>query len=134
MRELSVVTGEKIANTDTQTSVLVLAGVRIIKLEELSERLGYENMVNWLLRFSGELTASMDLWRRGIAGAGEEAPFQLFRLESSLLIFPGRNPEAAVCRRIRALRLVDETRARRAEGGTHRVAHRFLRRDHRLSG
>lgn len=93
IRELSVVTGEKIAKTDAETSVLVLAGIRIVKIEELSERLGYENMVNWLLRFSGELTASMDLWRRGISGTRDDEPIQLFRLESSLLIFPIEIPK-----------------------------------------
>lgn len=93
IRELSVVTNGKIERTDTESSVLVLAGIRIVKLEELSERLGYENMVNWLLRFSSELTASLDLWRRGTSGTGADETFQLFRLESSLLIFPVEVPK-----------------------------------------
>jgi EAL domain-containing protein (putative c-di-GMP-specific phosphodiesterase class I) len=75
----------KIAGTDT---VLVLAGIRLLKLDEMSEKLGYENMINWILRFSGEFSASIDLWIRGINDKANDQSVQLYRLESSLLIFP----------------------------------------------
>jgi EAL domain-containing protein (putative c-di-GMP-specific phosphodiesterase class I) len=88
IRELSAATTAKISETNTGNSVLVLAGLRIVKLDELSEKLGYENMINWLMRFSAELSASLDLWVRGLSGSKDQEMLQLYRLESSLLIFP----------------------------------------------
>lgn len=66
---------------------LTFAGIRLLRLEEMGEKLGYENMLSWLKRFSGELSATLDLWRRGL-GAPDASPLQLYRLESAILVIP----------------------------------------------
>lgn len=88
IRELSGEIESQLGKINGTDAVLVLAGIRLIKLEEMSEKLGYENMINWILRFSGEFSASIDLWIRGIDDGANDRPVQLYRLESSLLIFP----------------------------------------------
>ncbi len=93
IRELSSIVTARLKKIETRDSVVALAGLRILKIEELSERLGYENMINWLLRFSAELTASLDLWRRDACGPHDKDMIQLFRLETSLLFFPVELPK-----------------------------------------
>ena len=88
IRELSGEITNQIGKINGTDTVLVLAGIRLLKLDEMSEKLGYENMINWILRFSGEFSASIDLWIRGVDDSANEQPVQLYRLESSLLIFP----------------------------------------------
>jgi EAL domain-containing protein (putative c-di-GMP-specific phosphodiesterase class I) len=88
IRSLATTVNGMLYRLKTEENALVLAGIRITRLEGMSERLGYENAINWLLRFSGEFSAILDIWHLGIEGRPSNDPIQLFRLESSLLIFP----------------------------------------------
>jgi EAL domain-containing protein (putative c-di-GMP-specific phosphodiesterase class I) len=71
---------------DETGGLIVLAGIRLLKLEEMSERLGHESMIGWIMRFAGEFSAALDLWarRRNIPAT----PITVSRIEYSLLIFP----------------------------------------------
>jgi EAL domain-containing protein (putative c-di-GMP-specific phosphodiesterase class I) len=73
-------------DADEGNGLFVIAGIRLFRLEEMSERMGHENMIGWLMRFAGELSVLMDMWTRETRP--DAKPLQMYRVEYSFLVFP----------------------------------------------
>ena len=86
VRALLTATDALAKGADEGNGLFVLAGIRLFRLEEMSERMGHENMISWLMRFAGELSVLMDMWARETRPDAE--PIQIYRVEYSFLVFP----------------------------------------------
>lgn len=86
VRALLSATDALAKNADAGNELFVLAGIRLFRLEEMSERMGHENMIGWLMRFAGELSVLIDMWTR--ENRPDAKPLQIYRVEYSFLVFP----------------------------------------------
>ncbi len=78
-------TESQMGQCESQGKLLVLAGVRVSRLDELAERFGYDNTVQWLMRFAGEFESSVDLWSLRETQARSSA--RLYRVDANILAF-----------------------------------------------
>jgi EAL domain-containing protein (putative c-di-GMP-specific phosphodiesterase class I)/GGDEF domain-containing protein len=86
-RKLAMSLTAAIAELRGKDEVCVLAGIRLARLEELGERLGFDGTSQWLTSFSTALSANVRAWTDARAFSFPVGP-TLFRAEHAILVFP----------------------------------------------
>lgn len=86
-RKLALTLAAAIAGIQAKDAVCVLAGIRLVRLEELGERLGFDGTSDWLTAFSASLSTNVRAWTDARSYSFPEGP-TLFRVEHAILVFP----------------------------------------------
>lgn len=78
-------TESQMRQCEEKGKLLVLAGVRLSRLDELTERFGYESAVQWLMRFAGEFESSVDVW--SLRETRTRSSSRLYRVDANIVAF-----------------------------------------------
>ncbi len=88
MLELERAGAAHIASLVRDKELYVLAAIRLSRLEELRERMGHANTVNWIVRFVNDLTAELRLRNSPKNGFRSRIPLQAYRIDHDDIVFP----------------------------------------------
>jgi EAL domain-containing protein (putative c-di-GMP-specific phosphodiesterase class I) len=88
MMELERIGATHIAGLTMDKEVYLLASIRLARLEELRERVGHANTVNWIIRFVNELNAELQRLSSSKNGFHSCIPLQAYRLDHEVIAYP----------------------------------------------